>query len=560
MKTTAKLAISSLKADKSRTLLTAAAIFLTTMLLTIITLGSAAFVRENKTYAAEKYGEYYGLFSRLTPEQQKKLQLHAQFHNVGWQAYAADGVLKNYQIRFYAMDSVMRMLTHLKEQSGSYPQAENEMIAMREFFNAYGYENPQIGDTVTIPLRINGTGQITGQEFIISGFLASSEANRLAKQYTAYISEAFVAKHIPNPDSRSVYMGFQVSNVEGYNSAGMEEKIKSLAAELGIRDNQVQINQDYLQWELNPPTEMIAFAVCIILVILIVSTLVIYNIFHVAIIQKIREYGRLKALGASRKHLKQIIRTEGVLLSAAAIPAGILCGVPAIKIGLRFLFSAGEVPIFSLPYALLAAALGAATVFLSLLKPLREASKTSPVEAIRYEAGGRELKRKGKKSVTVFGLTMSNLALHRKRTVTTILTMGLSCVLFVVIANIAGNMDAFRQTREDIEYGKFRLETDYSLNDKTYPENNLNNIQKHNPLGADTIRRIQDMKGVTGVRARAQIPFYETNKNTGQNNYITISVVTEEEFGWLVNNACRGVVDYQNTAEKTASSICGIIS
>ena len=145
---------------------------------------------------------------------------------------------------------------------------------------------------------------------------------------------------------------------------------------------------------------------------------------------------------------------------------------------------------------------------------------------------------------------MSNLLLHKKRTVTTILTMGLSCVLFVIIANIAGNMDANRQTREDLEYGRFRLELDCSLDDKAYPGNNLNNVQKQNPLGEEAIRRIKAIDGVTEVRTRIQIPFYETNKNTGENGYITISVVNEEEFGWLVNNAARGTVDYQNTAAK----------
>ena len=86
MKTTTRLAVSNLKSDKSRTLLTGIAIFLTTMLLTLITLGCAAFVRQNKLYAAETYGEHYGMFSRLTAEQQDKLNLHAHFYNVGRQS------------------------------------------------------------------------------------------------------------------------------------------------------------------------------------------------------------------------------------------------------------------------------------------------------------------------------------------------------------------------------------------------------------------------------------------------------------------------------------------
>ncbi len=551
MRTTTKIAISNLKSDKSRTLLTGTAIFLTTMLLTLITLGCAALIRENKMCAAETYGEHYGMFSRLTPEQQGKLSLQAQFYNVGLQSYVADGALKGYRISFYSSDPVMRMLSHFKLQSGSYPQAQNEILAMPEFFNAHGYKDPKIGDTVTIPLRINGSGKIVDMDFIISGFLPSSEANNLSKLYSAYVSEEFTAKSIPDPNDRNAYIGFQVTNEESLNSEGMAQKIKSLAAGLDIKESQISINHNYLHWELNPPTETIVFGTCTVFIILMVSILVIYNIFHVALIQKIREYGRLKALGANKKHLKQIVRAEGLLLAAFAIPAGILCGIPVIKIAMRaFSPMNGRIPVFSLPFALFVAALSFAAVLASIQKPLKTAAKTSPIEAMRYEAGGRELKRKGKDSVTIFGLTMSNLLLHKKRTVTTILTMGLSCVLFVIIANIAGNMDANRQTREDLEYGRFRLELDCSLDDKAYPGNNLNNVQKQNPLGEEAIRRIKAIDGVTEVRTRIQIPFYETNKNTGENGYITISVVNEEEFGGLVNNAARGTVDYQNTAAK----------
>ena len=131
----------------------------------------------------------------------------------------------------------------------------------------------------------------------------------------------------------------------------------------------------------------------------------------------------------------------------------------------------------------------------------------------------------------------------------TILTMGLSCVLFVVVANIVGNMDADRQAREDLEHGRFRIELDYHLDDKTYPENNLNEIQKKNPLGEDFVNQILAIKGVTGVQTRNIIPLEETNQNTGQTGYMTCAVISEEDFAWLINNAERGAVDYETTAK-----------
>ena len=50
-------------------------------------------------------------------------------------------------------------------------------------------------------------------------------------------------------------------------------------------------------------------------------------------------------------------------------------------------------------------------------------------------------RRKGRKDVTIFSMAMANVTGNPKRTIATILTMGLSCVLFVIVANYVGNID-----------------------------------------------------------------------------------------------------------------------
>lgn len=549
MKTTTKLAFGNLKSGKTRSVLTGVAILLTTALITVILLGSAALARNQKENAAESYGEHYGMFSRLSPEQAEKIKLHSQFYNIGSETYAAACICKGYTQNLFDMDLVMRLLAHFNIESGSYPDKENEILAQKEFFEVNGCQDPKIGDTVTLSIRINGAGEIIKKDFRISGFLPSSRANDLAKRYSAYVSDAFLEANLPDVSKRLTYLGFQVANEENLNASAMKRKILSLAEELGIKENQVSINDNYLGWTLEPDKETVFASACILLVVMLVSMLVIYNIFHVSLIQKIREYGRLGALGASKRQRRAVVRAEGLLLSLMAVPAGIAIGALIVKIWLKG-FLGITVSVFSVPLALAAAVLALFTVLLSMRKPMQTASKISPVEAMRYEAGGKELSRKGKENITLFGLTLSNLALQKKRTITTILTMGLSCILFVVIANIAGNMNADRQTREDLEYGRFRFELDAAMQDKEYPENNMNQVQKTAPFGKDFIESVKAIPGVTEVRTRKAMAFREKNNKSGENGYITVSVVNEEEFAWLVRNAERGVVDYQNTAKQ----------
>lgn len=549
MRTTTKLAISSIKAGKTRSILTGIAILLTTMLITVIALGGSALIREQKDNAAENFGEYYGIFNHASPEEIEKVTLHHQFYELGFQTYAGTGICKGYDLTLTAISPTLVTLTHIQPESGTMPEKETDILAQREFFEALGVTDPRIGDTVTLPLRINGEGEITDRQFVICGFLTSSKANNLAKRYVAHVSETFIEANLPDENDRNVVLCFKVLNDENLNDSQMKEKIYSLAEELGIEKSRVSVNDKYLSWALDPGTEIILPCACIILIIMIVSALVIYNIFHVVIVQKIREYGRLKALGASKRQLRQMVRMEGILLSCVSVPAGVLLGILVLKAALYLLLQK-NLTVFSLPIAMLIVLLTVCTISVSMHKPLKLVAKASPVEAIRYEAGGRELKRKGKTHVTVFGLTMSNLSLHRKRTLTTILTMGLSCVLFVIVANVVGNMDGKRQVRHDLEYGKFKITLDAALDDQTYPENNLYELQKQSPLGEDFIEKIRAIDGVTDVYTRKIMEVYETNENTGKSFYTSIAVVDEKSFGWLVSEAARGTVDYQNTASQ----------
>ena len=77
---------------------------------------------------------------------------------------------------------------------------------------------------------------------------------------------------------------------------------------------------------------MIVVCGTLILGIVLFSVVVIYNIFQVGIAQKVQEYGKIKALGATRKQMKQLIFREGILLAVPSIPLGLLFGFLIAKV------------------------------------------------------------------------------------------------------------------------------------------------------------------------------------------------------------------------------------
>ena len=79
-------------------------------------------------------------------------------------------------------------------------------------------------------------------------------------------------------------------------------------------------------------------------------------------------------------------------------------------------------------------------------------------------------------------MAMANVTGNPKRTIGTILTMGLSCTLFVIISNYVGNIDTEHEARRYINHGQFELQLDYSAEyDEKYPENNLDTILTDDP-------------------------------------------------------------------------------
>lgn len=119
---------------------------------------------------------------------------------------------------------------------------------------------------------------------------------------------------------------------------------------------------------------------------------------------------------------------------------------------------------------LLVIAVVVVTVYISLLKPMRMAGKISPIEAIRYQESSKNKKlRTGNISVNVFRLAKANLLRNKKRTIVTMVTMGLSCVLFMSMAGILNSMRADDIADRQLEGSDFKIEMDYDVNDETYP-------------------------------------------------------------------------------------------
>ena len=564
MKTISRIAYSNDKRNRTRSILIMMAICLTTMLLVIISTVGNGVIHLQKSQAAGSYGSNYGLFVSADGSQLKEVNRRAEIDATG--TMCTEGIIKgNEKGGFVCMDETARkMLPYNKEyelKEGKYPEKMQEIAAGRAFFRAMGYGDVKIGDTVTLDYRAGMQSEYKPEEFVVSGILYDRDEYTIEASYVAFGSQEFYDEHVAEND-RQYNIYFTLNDSANVSMNNIDSVIKQIAAACGIEEKNVIVNDLYLQWVLQPSYETIAVCGVLILAIVLFSVVVIYNIFQVGIANKIQEYGKIKALGATKKQMKQLIFREGIFLTFFSIPVGLLFGFLIAKCGFNWLVEQGnlvstqtgsmgaqnqQVPLFSLPVMLLCIFVSFLTVALALRKPMKIVSRISPIEATRYLENAetqKKGKRNGRKNVTVFSMAMANVTGNPKRTIGTILTMGFSCVLFVIISNYVGNIDTEHEARLSVNHGQFELQLDYSAEyDERYPENNLDTILTDDPLNDSLIEEIKSIPGVTDVMTREIV---SVNLNGTR---FPADIVSKNDFDFMRQDGDIGSMDYDQAVK-----------
>ena len=563
------LAKSRIKYNKSRTILTAIAIMLTTMLLMGLGTSAVGLLDFNRQQASASSNVHAAL-KNLTAEQVNMLKNHVDVESLETSEIFAT-------VEYGKMNGFLTYTQNVKSGiyhgigaliEGRYAEGSNEICGPKAFFKRLDTE-PVIGNTVTISFRPEGEGKIETRDFVICGIVSEREVSNLDISdtriaYGASVSEELVNEFIPQNERVYNNTSIRVTGEDKLNYDEIENKIMQIASDIGCDEKNVDLNNEYLFTMTDPGTEMAGIVFGIAALIIVFSGLVIYSIYYVGVITDVQEIGKLKALGASKKQIRKLLLTEGMFISGIAIPIGVILGflIPyfilpiVIKWGIEVsvtAFSIESLHMFSFPVLIAVIVVSLFTVYISLLKPMRMAEKISPIEAIRYQESsiGKKL-RKGNINVNVFRLSTANLLRNKRRTAVTMITMGLSCVLFMSLAGALNSMSAEDIARRNIEKGDFRLALNYSLNDREYTENNLDSLQQKNIFSDDFVDQVQSIDAVKMVErhkeslvgSQYQSEMFEEGKRR------TMSTLTKEEADEFQKEVKQGKIDYDKLIEE----------
>lgn len=567
MNTVTKTAWSNIRHNRSRNLLIGIAIVLTTLLLFLIPSIGYNIVELEFATINETYPTWHALYRGVDDKTAGELKSREEFSVSGLRSDVGVLAAQQANVSMMYIDETCMKLNKQELLEGSYPEAENEIVISKDVLGFFR-SDAGIGDTVTLPYQVyRGDGLDYAQEgtFTISGLLEDNEVNRENKQYTALVSEAFMRKEVPAGEiNYRIY--FRINDEHISDSDKLEAQIKEIGAQFGLTENDMAINNDYIAANYVDPS-MVPAIIGIMLIVILAGVITIYSIYYVSMIHRIQEYGKLRAIGATRHQLRQIVLREGLLVAVIAVPVGLIAGSVIIKpVFYKFLdfgvavspdmvtvmqrlLENGTVGLYHIWSYLLAAAVTLLTVYLSLLKPMRIAGKISAMEAIRFQGVDKKKKhmRKGYDSLNLVRLTKANLTRNKKRTMITILTMSFTGILVVVVATVLSCADPKESANASI-LGNYVVGINSEENNKEHPELSWKEIQKNNPLNEAFRQQIEALEGVTATSFVKRLSFYCSSFSEGADRQ-SIAALPEKYLKEALTYVTEGDVTYEDLKE-----------
>lgn len=517
MKMTTRVAYCNMRHYKSKNILIGIAIILTTLLLFVIPSIGKDMVEVNFAVINKIYPTWHALYRNVDESTVMKLAAHHDVKTYGLRSDAGYMNLEDATVSMMYMDRTGMELYKVKLKEGQLPQKENDIVVSKGILEALG-QNGKIGDTITVPYQIlkdDGLDYTKEKDFRICGFLADNESSKEQKQYTSLVSEAFLKAEIPVEQVKYRFL-LQVNGQKGNTTADYTETIQNIARQFGISEDDMNINKEYLAANYVDPAT-IPVIVGIMLIVVLAGIITIYSVYYVSMNQRVREFGKLKAIGATKRQLRQIVLREGMGVALFAIPIGLLIGTVAVKVVLlQFVEHAkdsnvliteaykvvakGEVQLYYWWIYLLAIAVTLCTVYLSLMKPMRMAAKVSEIEAMRYQGGSKRQKssRKGYQFLNIGRLTKRNLAENKMKSTITIVSMAVTGIFVMMVATVLSCANPMESAKSSI-VGQYEISPIVESGNKEHPEYEWAEVQKNNPLNEGLKQQIEELDGVERV-------------------------------------------------------------
>ncbi len=518
-----KLTIKNLKLNKKRSLGTIIGIILSVALICAVSNMVSSFRETLIQNAINESGYWHIRLYNVSNDKLKRLKLNKDIDNIytiSEDGYAKLDTIKNeYKpyLKFYGMNKEAFNNLEFKLIKGRFPKDDNEII-ISEHLNKNGKANLKIDDEITVNV---GDRVTLEDDYVLNDSNPFDKGNEIIKNPNT--KKYRVVGIIKRPDvsfeptSAPAYTTITTSTNEDNFSAFISLKnprdknsfVELLGARnydevvnMGINNPRYDytLNNELLRWEALKFSDstfsmLLSIAEVVIFIIIFTSIFCIRNSFAISTTEKMRMYGMLSSVGATKKQIKKSVLTEGFILGLIAIPIGIMCGIIAVFVLLKivnlflgdFLFNNIDGMVFKVSFIaiIISIILGFVTIYFSAISSAKKASKVSPIDNLRntnnIKISSKKLKTpKLIKNVFKTGgvLAYKNLKRSKKKYRTTVVSLTVS--IFVFISMFTFINEGFKQSSNYYQNYDYNYRITFNNNSSMDEINEIRNLDSVN--------------------------------------------------------------------------------
>lgn len=473
------LAKRNLKSEKRRNVMVIISVVLAAFLISLSGLVGVSLMQTEKKKVIDTYEATYVQVDEAHIEELKQVP---EFARVGeYYMYGKESSTQGFNGFFaYADKETLYMArSQMKLADGDLPIEKNEIVVSKEWLSKF-FPDCHIGDSVTLDTEsfsgeytISGILDTTGQEKQnMYSFLISKEMLEQCKKY--------------EPDGFFAYV--HLKNVDQLDGELIKSYVQKIKEELQIPG--VGFQDAYFRYiDGDISMENVLLLMAFAGIVLVGGCVVIQSIFRISIIDKIKSYGQLRTIGATKKQIMRIVKKEGHSLGWKGMSIGILLGLGVTLL----LFPRG----FSLLGYLLV--IGCTVLIcwtmicLSIRKPVKLAANISPVEAVRFTSPQKKIKNRTKrKKISPCSLGMLNFRRDWKKTVSIMFSLSLGGILLLAVSSLLILQSPEKLARQYFKNGDYKI---YMDSDKEH----INLLKQGNPLNEELKQEILDIDGVEEI-------------------------------------------------------------
>ena len=504
------LTLKNLKLNRKRTIVTIVGIILATALLSALVTLVSSFQYSMIEYQKQKDGDFHVKFSGVKMSELSEFKnnrnIESTFETIGMGFAKLDGCKNEDKPYAYVMatDEAGFERGCFKLIEGRMAKNEDEIVIPRHLKTngridikvgdeitldvgkrydsntegvigencAYEHEAETLTDTVTKRYKVVGIMERPGygmEDYSAAGYTFVTYSDELAAIDNGSKSEAGEADTTLTVYSRYTQKALRNKDAVTADIIGVDEKLLAKANDSSVEmtaeesdrflkevENakyDIYMNGYLISYECIFPIDgsfkaLFTVAAVVALIIILTSVYCIKNSFNISITEKIRQYGMLSSVGATRRQIKSSVKTEAAMLGVVGIPVGTMSGILASLVLVKVVnaLSAGWLNFAlsfhtSLPALILAVILSIATIYFSATGSARRAAKVTPLEAIRNT---KEIKIKSAKLKTpaiigrIWGIggviSYKNIKRNNKKYRTTVTSIVICSVTFIVIS------------------------------------------------------------------------------------------------------------------------------